>query len=143
MDSISQSLVAGRLTRGYLTAMTAALFASALSFGAQAAFADSDATQDTDNAAVTLDAECAQHDLDVITLIERNGDYGLSTTATLVEASELAERAREACEIGEIDIGLELYDTALRLLENPSDLAQRLRANPAELITPAPAAPRA
>jgi len=126
MDSISQSLVAGRLTRGYLTAKTAALFASALSFGAQAAFADNDVDQDTDdNAAVKLDITCAQHDLDLITLIERNGNYGMSTTAALVEASDLALIAREACEIGDVDIGLALYDTALRQLKNPSDLARR------------------
>ena len=46
----------------------AAIFAAALLFGAQAAFAENDSDENTDSATVKLDITCAQHDLDLITL---------------------------------------------------------------------------
>jgi hypothetical protein len=49
----------------------------------------------------------------------------LSTTATLLETSDLLQTARNACNVGDVDNALALYDTALRRLENPSDIARR------------------
>jgi hypothetical protein len=78
-----------------------------------------------ENPALKIDIGCAQRDLELFTMIERNGNGGLSTTATLVETSDLLETAREACAIGDVENALALYDTAIRRLENPSDFARR------------------
>jgi len=68
---------------------------------------------------------CAARDLELFSLIERNGNNGLSSTATLVETFDMLETARAACETGHTDDALALYSTALQRLENPSDIARR------------------
>jgi len=126
MCRISQSIAAGRFTRKFLAAATLALIAAAaLSLGAPPTIAGNDGEGSNDNTALKIDIGCAQRDLDLVTLIERNGNSGLSTTATLVETSDLLQTARAACSVGDVDNALALYDTALRRLENPSDVARR------------------
>ena len=111
LDSFKASEVA-RNSRNF------AVMAGALLSGSQAAVT-------ADNQALKTDIGCALRDLELFTLIERNGNSGLSTTATLVEASETLQTARAACQVGDVDNALALYDTALRRLENPSDVARR------------------
>lgn len=111
--------------RNNFVAFAFAVTAGVLLFGLQAGFACNVGDGRAENSPLNFDIGCAQRDLDVVTLIERNGNSGLSTTATLVEASEFLQTARTACEVGDIDNALALYDTALRRLENPSDIARR------------------
>jgi hypothetical protein len=127
MRRISQSfdLSSRARTRRNFAAAAFAVVASALLVGTQAGFACNVGEARAENSPLYFDVGCAQSDLDVVTLIERNGNSGLSTTATLVEASEFLQTARSACEVGDIDNALALYDTALRRLENPSDIARR------------------
>ncbi len=57
------------------------------------------ATAEAENSPLNFDIGCAQRDLDVVTLIENataTVKTGLSTTATLVEASEFLQTARTA-----------------------------------------------
>jgi hypothetical protein len=112
-------------TRGNFAAVAFAVIAGVLWFGSQAALAADGNDGGVQNPPLKTDIGCALRDLELFTLIERNGNSGLSTTATLVEASDLLQTARAACEVGDVGNALALYDTALRRLENPSDIARR------------------
>ena len=78
-----------------------------------------------ENPPLQIDIGCATGDLELLTLIERNGNSGLSTNATLVEAVDFLQTARAACQVGDVENGLALYDMAIRRLVNPSDFARR------------------
>ena len=103
-------------------------FASCAAIGALlsgAAVRADDVGSGAENPALKIDIGCAQNDLELFSMIERNGNNGLSTVATLVETSDLLQTARDACNVGDVDNARALYDTAIRRLENPSDIARR------------------
>ena len=108
----------------FATVVLAASAAALLSYAA-AARADNVSQAGVDNPPLQIDLGCAKGDLELLTLIERNGNSGLSTIATLLEAADIQQTARAACEVGDVENGLALYDMAIRRLENPSDIARR------------------
>jgi hypothetical protein len=126
MRRISHAFDAGRRVRARRNFAVVAFVVAAgvLLFGSRAALA-ADGNDGVQSPPLKTDIGCALRDLELFTLIERNGNSGLSTTATLVEASETLQTARAACQVGDVDNALALYETALRRLENPSDVARR------------------
>jgi hypothetical protein len=119
MCRISESFVVK--TRRNLVATVFAGFAAAgVLLSGTAAWAEA-----VGSPVLIIDIGCAQSDLKLFSMIERNGNNGLSTTATLLETSDLLLTARNACNVGDVDNALALYDTAIRRLENPSDIARR------------------
>ncbi len=109
---------------------TAAAFAVAagllLLAAPQTGFAANTGDGSAADSAPIFDINCAQRDLELLTLIERNGNGGLSATATLVEASDYLYTARaRPVRSGMSAMRWRSTDTGLRRLENPSDIARR------------------
>ncbi len=128
MLRISQSLGLRNHTpaRKRFTAAAFAVAAGLLLLAApQTGFAANTGDGSAADSAPIFDINCAQRDLELLTLIERNGNGGLSATATLVEASDYLYTARATCQVGDVSDALALYDTGLRRLEHPSDIARR------------------
>jgi hypothetical protein len=123
MCRISESFLV-KTRRNFVTIVFAGCAAAGVLLSGTAAWAD-DAGNGVGNHVLKIDIGCAQSDLDLFSMIERNGNNGLSTIATLVEASDFLQTARDACNVGDVDNALALYDTAIRRLENPSDIARR------------------
>jgi hypothetical protein len=123
MCRISESFL-GKTRKNFVTIAFASCAAIGALLWVSAVRAD-DVGSGAENPGLKIDIGCAQRDLELFSMIERNGNNGLSTVATLVETSDLLQTARDACNVGDVDNARALYDTAIRRLENPSDIARR------------------
>ncbi len=114
MCRISESFLGKR--KNFVTIAFASCAAIGALLSGSAVCAD-DVGNGVENPALKIDIGCAQRDLELFSMIERNGNNGLSTVATLVETSDLCRRRATACNgIGDVDNARALYDTAIRRL---------------------------
>ena len=87
-----------------------------LAFAASIAATGWLATPGTSTAGPSYSLACAKRDLELVALIEMQGDTQAVAAATLANAYQDVIRARDACDGGRVEEGLAIYDQTFTFL---------------------------